>query len=76
MGKNKSASGVIFEIAGRNNKQSPFSQKIGNMFGKSRRLVWRAVWEDRGDVQRKIVKIMQDTVKDTNQGLRGFKING
>ena len=46
------------------------------MFGKSRRLVWRAVWEDRGDVQRKIVKIMQDTVKDTNQGLRGFKIDG
>lgn len=74
--KNKSASGVIFEIAGRNNKMSPFSQKIGNMFGKSRRLVWRAVWEDRGDVQRKIVKIMQDTVRDTNQGLRGFKIDG
>jgi hypothetical protein len=46
------------------------------MFGKSRRLVWRAVWEDKSDVQKKIVKIMQETVRETNQGLRGFKING
>lgn len=74
--KNKSAAGVIFEIAGRNSKNSIFTQKIGNMFGKSRRLVWRAVWEDKSDVQKKIVKIMQETVRETNQGLRGFKING
>lgn len=74
--KNKSAAGVIFEIAGRNNKLSPFNQKISNMFRASRRVVWRAVWEDRGDIQRKIVKIMQETIKETNQGLRGFKIDG
>lgn len=74
--KNKSASGVIFELAGRKNKFSQFNRTIANMFGPARRIVYRAVWEDRGDIQRKIIKIMQDTIKDTNQGLRGFKIDG
>jgi hypothetical protein len=74
--KNKSAAGVIFETAGRNNKLSPFNRKIANMFRPARRIVYRAVWEDRGDIQRKIVKIMQDTIRETNQGLRGFKIDG
>jgi len=74
--KNKSAAGVIFETAGRNNKLSPFNRKIANMFRPARRIVYRAVWEDRGDIQRKIVKIMQDTITETNQGLRGFKIDG
>jgi hypothetical protein len=61
--KNRSAAGVIYELAGRTNKSAGVHNFISNLEKKSQdasRLVWKVVDKDRDKIQRNVVKALED----------------
>lgn len=65
---NKSAAGVIFEIAGRVNNKGNFVARL-NWFGKASRLVWKIVDRDRKKIEDAVVKALEQAKEELQQHL-------
>ena len=57
--KNRSAAGVIYELAGRKNKQGTFIKNIEGKVGSASRLVWKAVDKHKPSIERNIEKALE-----------------
>ena len=75
---NKSAAGVIFEIAGRKTKPgfgggsgSQFLRTLGNRFGKASRVVWRVVDKDRAKIEANVARALEQAKIDLQKALQG-----
>lgn len=67
---NKSAAGVIFEIAGKNKKPgsgggsgNQFLRTLGNRFKGASRVVWRVVDKDRAKIEANVARALNDAEK-------------
>jgi hypothetical protein len=61
--KNRSAAGVIYELAGRENKTSGKNNFISNLEGKvgnASRLIWRSVDKNRTKIEKNVAEALDD----------------
>lgn len=58
--KNRSAAGVIYELAGRTNRQGNFIKNIEGKVGSASRLVWKAVDNNRPRIERNVANALND----------------
>lgn len=65
---NKSAAGVIFEIAGRVSNKGSFIARL-NWFGKASRLVWKIVDRDRKKIEDAVVKALEEAKQELQKNL-------
>jgi hypothetical protein len=65
---NKSAAGVIFEIAGRKSSKGSFIARL-NWFGKASRLVWKIVDRDRKKIEDAVVKALEEAKQELQKNL-------
>jgi uncharacterized protein YfaP (DUF2135 family) len=68
--KNKSAQGVIYELAGRRSRgNGTFIKNLEGQVGTASRLVWKAVDNNRDKVQKNISDALQDAKRTLQQNL-------
>jgi len=67
--KNRSAAGVIYELAGRENKQGNFIKNIEGKVGSASRLVWRAVDNNRPRIERNVARALDELKAKLQQNL-------
>jgi hypothetical protein len=65
---NKSAAGVIFEVAGRRSGKGSFIQRL-NWFGKASRLVWRVVDQQKPRIQSAVSAALEDAKQELQKNL-------
>ena len=65
---NKSAAGVIFEIAGRRTNKGSFIARL-NWFGKASRLVWRVVDQQQPRIQKAVVDALEEAKRELQNNL-------
>lgn len=65
---NKSAAGVIFEIAGRRSNKGSFIARL-NWFGNASRLVWKIVDRDRKKIEDSVVKALEEAKQELQKNL-------
>ena len=58
--KNKSAAGVIYELAGRKNKTGRFISSLQRKEGNASRLVWKAVDKNKEKIINNVNKALQE----------------
>jgi hypothetical protein len=58
--KNKSAAGVIYEIAGRINKASGFVKNLDKETFKPSRLIWKVVDERKDNIEKNVARALDD----------------
>jgi hypothetical protein len=58
--KNRSAAGVIYELAGRTNKTGNFIKNLEGKVGNASRLVWRAVDKNRPQIEQNVAKALDE----------------
>jgi hypothetical protein len=58
--KNRSAAGVIYEIAGRINKASGFVKNLDKETFKPSRLIWKVVDKRKDDIEQNVAKALDD----------------
>ena len=58
--KNRSAAGVIYELAGRVNRNGTFIKNIEGKVGNASRLVWRAVDNRKPKIEQNVSKALDD----------------
>ena len=64
--KNRSAAGVIYELAGRENKAGKFIKNLEGQVGNASRLIWQAVDKNRPRIEQKVSAAL-DNLKSTLQ---------
>lgn len=57
--KNRSAAGVIYELAGRKNKTGIFISNLERKEGNASRLVWKAVDKNKDRIERNVAKALE-----------------
>jgi uncharacterized protein YfaP (DUF2135 family) len=67
--KNKSAAGVIYELAGRTNKTGRFISSLERKEGDASRLVWRSVDKNKDRIQKNVEKALEDAKQKLQQNL-------
>lgn len=67
--KNRSAAGVIYELAGRENKQGNFIKNLEGKVGNASRLVWKAVDKNRPRIEQNVSKALDDLKQKLQQNL-------
>jgi hypothetical protein len=75
---NKSAAGVIFEIAGRKTKPgsgrgsgNQFLRTLSNRFKSASRVVWRVVDKDRAKIEANVARALEQAKIDLQKALQG-----
>ena len=58
--RNKSAAGVIYELAGRENRRGNFIKNLEGKVGNASRLVWKSVDKNRPRIEQNVSKALQD----------------
>jgi len=58
--KNKSAAGVIYELAGRKNKTGNFIKNIEGKVGNASRLIWKSVDKNRPRIEANVSKALDE----------------
>ena len=58
--KNKSAAGVIYELAGRTNKTGNFIKNLEGNVGNASRLVWKSVDKNKDRIEQNVSKALAD----------------
>jgi hypothetical protein len=64
--KNRSAAGVIYELAGRTNKTGKFIKNLEGQVGSASRLIWKSVDKNRGRIEQNVSQAL-DKAKSTLQ---------
>ena len=67
--KNRSAAGVIYELAGRKNKTGNFIKNLEGKVGNASRLVWRAVDNNRPRIEQNVAKALDELKTKLQQNL-------
>ena len=67
--KNRSAAGVIYELAGRQNKTGKFIKNLEGKVGNASRLVWRAVDNNRPRIEQNVAKALDELKAKLQQNL-------
>ena len=67
--KNKSAAGVIYELAGRKNKFSKFNKNLGIQEGNASRLIWKSVDKNKDRIVKNVAKAFDDVKKNLQKNL-------
>jgi hypothetical protein len=57
--KNRSAAGVIYELAGRENKQGNFIKNLEGKVGSASRLIWKSVDKNRPKIERNVAEALE-----------------
>lgn len=70
---NKSAAGVIFEIAGRKSNKGSFIQRL-NWFGKASRLVWRVVDQQKPHIEKSVSKALDEAKTELQNHLNRERV--
>lgn len=65
---NKTAAGVIFEIAGRRSSKGSFIARL-NWFGKASRLVWKAVDNNRKRIEDAVIAALEEAKQELQKNL-------
>jgi hypothetical protein len=65
---NKSAAGVIFEVAGRRSNKGSFIERL-NWFGKASRLVWKVVDQQRARIEKAVVDALEEAKQELQKNL-------
>lgn len=73
--KNRSAAGVIYELAGRENKQGNFIKNIEGKVGSASRLVWKAVDKNRPRIEQNVSKALDELKAKLQQNLNKRRIS-
>lgn len=75
---NKTAAGVIFEVAGKETKPgsgrgsgNQFLRTLGNRFKAASRVVWRVVDKDRAKIEANVARALEQAKIDLQKGLQG-----
>lgn len=58
--KNRSAAGVIYELAGRTNRTGNFIKNLEGKVGNASRLIWKAVDKNRPRIEENVSKALDD----------------
>jgi len=58
--KNRSAAGVIYELAGRENKRGVFIKNLEGKVGSASRLVWKSVDKNRPRIEQNVAKALEE----------------
>jgi hypothetical protein len=58
--KNRSAAGVIYELAGRDNKQGNFIKNLEGKVGTASRLIWKSVDKNRPRIEKNVSEALND----------------
>lgn len=58
--KNRSAAGVIYELAGRENRTGNFIKNLEGKVGNASRLVWKAVDKNRPRIEKNVAEALDD----------------
>jgi hypothetical protein len=66
---NKSASGVIYELAGRTNKSGNFIRNLDNETFKASRLIWKVVDKRREQIEKNIFSAFEDVKNKLQKNL-------
>lgn len=61
--KNRSAAGVIYELAGRENKAGKFIKNLEGKVGNASRLIWRSVDKNRPRIEKNVAEAFEDVKK-------------
>ena len=67
--KNKSAAGVIYELAGRTNKTGKFISNLDKETFKASRLIWKVVDKRRDQIEKNIFNAFEDVKNKLQQNL-------
>lgn len=67
--KNRSAAGVIYELAGRRNRSGNFISNLENKEGNASRLVWRAVDKNKDRIIKNVSKALDDAKRKLQTSL-------
>lgn len=58
--KNRSAAGVIYELAGRENRRGNFIKNLEGKVGNASRLIWKAVDKNKSRIESNVSKALDD----------------
>jgi hypothetical protein len=58
--KNRSAAGVIYELAGRENKKGNFIKNLEGKVGNASRLIWKSVDKNKERIEKNVAKALED----------------
>lgn len=67
--RNRSAAGVIYELAGRENRRGNFIKNLEGKVGNASRLVWKAVDKNRPKIEQNVSKALDDLKAKLQQNL-------
>jgi hypothetical protein len=67
--KNKSAAGVIYELAGRQNKSSKFNKNLEAQEGNASRLIWKSVDKNKDRIVKNVAKAFDDVRQNLQKNL-------
>ena len=72
---NRSAAGVIYELAGRTNKQGNFIKNIEGKVGSASRLVWKSVDKNKDRIEQNVSKALDELKLKLQQNLNKRRIS-
>lgn len=73
--KNRSAAGVIYELAGRENKRGNFIKNLEGKVGSASRLVWRSVDKNRPRIEANVSKALDELKAKLQKNLNMRRIS-
>ena len=67
--KNRSAAGVIYELAGRENKKGNFIKNLEGKVGNASRLIWKSVDKNKERIEKNVAKALEDAKSKLQKNL-------
>lgn len=67
--KNRSAAGVIYELAGRTNKTGKFIKNLEGKVGNASRLIWQSVDKNRPRIEKNVAEALDDLKANLQKNL-------
>jgi len=67
--KNRSAAGVIYELAGRENKTGNFIKNLEGKVGNASRLIWKSVDKNRPRIEKNVAEALNDLKANLQKNL-------
>ena len=67
--KNRSAAGVIYELAGRTNKTGNFIKNLEGKVGNASRLIWQSVDKNRPRIEKNVAEALNDLKANLQKNL-------
>ena len=72
--RNKSAAGVIYELAGRENRRGNFIKNLEGKVGNASRLIWKSVDKNRPRIEQNVSKALEDSKAKLQKNLEKERV--